>query len=96
VAARKRRIRAVVLLCVTDGPGKLAALALWADLNNLDHIYPSDLELNDSTGTSRNTVILNDANAFVAFRSVEGWPQVVEDLIVRAQGSGRQVRVIET
>jgi hypothetical protein len=43
----------------------------------------------------RNSAILNDANAFVAFRSVEGWPHFDEDLILRAKGSGRQVRVAE-
>jgi hypothetical protein len=31
----------------------------------------------------------------VAFRAFDGWPHVVEDLILRAKGSGRQVRVVE-
>jgi hypothetical protein len=44
----------------------------------------------------RNAAILNDANAFVAFRSIEGWPRFVEDLILRAKGSGRQERVVES
>jgi hypothetical protein len=90
---RKRKTHAVVVLCANDGPGKLAAL--WAALNGLDHVYLSDPEPHDPTGTFRNTAVLNDASAFVAFRSVEGWPQVVKDLIVRAKGSGRQVRITE-
>jgi hypothetical protein len=91
--ARKRRTHAVVLFCGNDGPGKLAAL--WAALNGIDHVYLSDPEVLDVNGTYRNTAVLNDASAFVAFRSVEGWPQVVDDLIYRARNSGRQVRVIE-
>jgi YspA, cpYpsA-related SLOG family len=93
VLARKRRTHTVVVLCGNDGPGKLAAL--WASLNGLDHEDLPDPEPHDPTGTFRNAAVLNDASAFVAFRSVEGWPQVVEDLIVRAKGSGRQVRVVE-
>jgi hypothetical protein len=42
-----------------------------------------------------NAAILNDAISFVAFRSVEGWPHFVKDLLLQANGSGRQVRVVE-
>src|SRR6516162_5717515 len=91
--ARKMRTHAVVVLCGNDGPGKLAAL--WAALNGLDHVYLPDPGPRDSDYVYRNAAILNDANAFVAFRAVEGWPHFVEDLILRAKGSGRQVRVVE-
>jgi hypothetical protein len=93
VLARKRQTPTVVVLCRNDGPGKVAAL--WAALNGLDHVYLADPEPHDDRGVYRNAAVLNDACAFVAFRSVEGWSEVVEDLIVRARGCGRQVRVVE-
>jgi hypothetical protein len=90
---RKMRTHTVVLLCGNDLPGRYAAL--WAALNGLDHVDLPDPGPHDSDYVYRNAAILNDANAFVAFRSVEGWPHFVEDLILRAKGSGRQVRVVE-
>jgi YspA, cpYpsA-related SLOG family len=90
--SRKRRSHTVVLLCGNDGPGKFAAL--WAALNGLEHVYLPDAEPTDQLGTYRNTAVLNDASAFVAFRSTEGWSEVIEDLVYRAKGSGRQVRVV--
>jgi hypothetical protein len=93
ILARKMRTHAVVVLCGNDGPGKLAAL--WAALNGLDHVDLPDPGPRDSDYVYRNAAILNDASAFVAFRSIEGWPHFVEDLIHRAKGSGRKVRVVE-
>jgi hypothetical protein len=91
--ARKMRTHAVVVLCGNDGPGKLAAL--WAALNGIDHVELQDPGPHESDYVYRNAAILNDASAFVAFRSIEGWPHYVEDLIHRAKGSGQQVRVVE-
>jgi hypothetical protein len=91
--ARKMRTHSVVLLCGNDGAGNLAAL--WAALNGLDHVELPDPGPHDADYIYRNSAILNDASAFVAFRSVEGWPHFVEDLILRAKESGRQVRVVE-
>jgi hypothetical protein len=91
--ARKMRTHAVVVPCGNDGPGKLAAL--WAALNGLAHMDLPDPGSRDSDCVCRNAATLNDASTFVAFRSVEGWPHFVEDLILRAKGSGRQVRVVE-
>jgi hypothetical protein len=93
ILARKMRTHAVVVLCGNDGPGKIAAL--WAALNGLDHVDLPDPGPHDTDYVYRNAAILNDANAFVAFRSIEGWPHFVEDLIHRAKGCGRQVRVVE-
>jgi hypothetical protein len=90
---RKMQSHAVVVLCGNDGQGKLAALR--AALNGFDQVDLPDPGPRDSDFVYRNTAILNDANAFVAFRSVEGWSEVVNDLVYRAKGSGRQVRVVE-
>jgi hypothetical protein len=80
------------VLCGNDGPGKLAAL--WAALNGLDHVDLPDPGPHESDYMYRNAAILIDASAFVAFRSVEGWPHFVEDLVLRAKGRGRQVQVV--
>jgi YspA, cpYpsA-related SLOG family len=91
--ARKPPPHTAVLLCGNDGPGRLAAK--WAEVNGVDHEHLPDPSPQDSTGSFRNTAVLDEASEFVVFRSAKGWPVVVEDLVNRARTSGRQVRVIE-
>jgi hypothetical protein len=89
----KIRTHAVTLVCADDGPGRLAAR--WATGAGIAVEAMPDPSPRDANGTFRNSAVLRDCSAFVAFRAVEGWPEAVEDLVTRARVAGLKVRVVE-